>query len=396
MLRKVISVLLALSLSVMVLAGCTTTTEEKKTEEPKTPYKVGAILSVTGPNAPLGDPEKKTLEMEVEAYNKAGGANGHKIELTIEDDESDPAKAVAAATKLIKQDKVCAIIGGTGTPSSMAIKPIVTQNKIPWIALAAGNAITVDANNKVEKWIFRAPAKNSIAADAALTYIEKTLKAKKIAILYDSNPFGQDGFTQIQKEAPKRGMTIVSSEKYETTATDVTTQLTNIKNANPEVVIVWGTNPVPAKAAQTMKQLGMTMPFVGSHGIANKKFIELAAADAENVVFPSGKITFPESIKSGSAQRKAVDKFITDYKAKYNNEVPNTFAGHAWDAFHILVNALAKSGNNNEKLRSEIEMTKNFAGPDGIYNYKSTDHDGLKATDLIMIKIVGGKWTLIK
>lgn len=395
MLKKMISVLLALALSVMVLAGCTTTTEKKK-ETPKTPFKIGAILSVTGPNAPLGDPEKKTLEMLVEAYNKAAGANGQKVELTIEDDESDPAKAVAAANKLIKQDKVSAIIGGTGTPSSMAIKPIVNQNKIPWIALAAGNAITVDANNKVEKWIFRAPAKNSVAADAALNYIEKTLKAKKIAILYDSNPFGQDGFSQIQKEAPKKGMTIVASEKYETTATDVTTQLTNIKNASPDVVIVWGTNPVPAQAAQTMKQLGMTMPYVGSHGIANKKFIELGGADADGVVFPSGKITFPESIKAGSEQRKVVDNFIKDYKAKYNNEVPNTFAGHAWDAFNILVSAMAKAGSNNEKLRSEIEKTKNFAGPDGIYNYKSTDHDGLKASDMIIIKIEGGKWTLLK
>lgn len=389
MVRKAILVLVLLLGVSVFLYGCKTE-EKPKTTEPKAPYKIGAIISVTGANAPLGDPEKKTLEMLVEKINKAGGVDGHKIELIIEDDESDASKAVAAVNKLIKVDKVVAIIGGTGTGPSMAIKPVVTSSKVPFMCLAAGDSITATDS----KWVFRAPAKNSLAADKALDYIDKTLKVKKIAILYDSNPFGQDGFNQIQKEAPKKGMTIVAQEKYETTAADVTAQLTTIKAANPDVVLVWGTNPVPAKAAQTMKQLGMTMPFIGSHGIANATFLQLAGDAANGVVFPAGKILIPDSI-TNAAQKKAVTTFVSDYKAKYNGN-PNTFAGHAYDGLYILVDALKKAGSDQDKLRTAIEKTNGFAGPDGVYKYSATNHDGLTISDLIMIKVENGAWKQFK
>jgi branched-chain amino acid transport system substrate-binding protein len=388
--RKVVRLLALFALVGLFLAGCTTTEEKPKTETKKDPYKIGAILSVTGANAPLGEAEKKALLMEVDSINKSGGVDGAKIELILEDDESDPAKAVAAVTKLVKVDKVIAVIGGTGTGTAMAIKPILTAEKVPFLAVAAGNVVT----NTDYKWTFRAPAKNAVAAQAALNYIHSKLKFTKIAVLYDSNPFGQDGIDTITKEAPALDMTIVAQEKYETTAADVTAQLTNIKAANPEVVLVWGTNPVPAKAAQTMQQLGMTQPYIGSHGIANAKFLELAGDAANGVVFPAGKITIPASI-TDAAQKKAVDKFIKDFEAKYN-EKPNTFAGHAYDALYILTGALKKSGADKTKLRAEIEKTSKFAGPDGIYTYTSTNHDGLKISDLVMIKVVNGKFTQVK
>lgn len=375
----------------LFIAGCAKTTTTTTKVEVKKPYKVGAILSVTGANAPLGDAEKKALEMEVANINKAGGANGHQLEVVIEDDESDTTKAVAAVNKLIKVDKVVAIVGGTGTGPAMGIKPIVTASKIPFVSLAAGNGITAPDNT----WVFRAPAKNAVAADKALEYISKTLKLKKIAVLYDSNPFGQDGIDEIKKEVGAKGMTIVAEQKYETAATDVTAQLTTIKAANPECVIVWGTNPMPAKAAQTMQQLGMTMPYIGSHGIANTTFITLAGDAADGVVFPAGKILISSSI-TNAGQKTAVDKFIKDYKAKYGGTAPNTFAGHAYDAIHIVSEALGIAGSNGAKLRAQIEKTNGFAGPDGIYKYTKSNHDGLTTSDLIMIKIVGGKWTLVK
>ncbi len=382
--------LVVLAVAAVFIAGCAKTATTTKTEV-KQPFKVGAVLSVTGANAPLGDAEKKALELEVASINKDGGANGHQLEIVIEDDESDTTKAVAAVNKLIKVDKVVAVVGGTGTGSAMGIKPIITASKIPFVAMAAGNGITAADNT----WVFRAPAKNAVAADKALEYISKTLKLKKIAVLYDSNPFGQDGIDEIKKEVIAKDMTIVSEQKYETNATDVTAQLTTIKAANPECVIVWGTNPMPAKAAQTMKQLSMTMPYIGSHGIANTKFIDLAGDAANGVVFPAGKILIPSSIKD-AGQKAAVDKFITDYKAKYDGIAPNTFAGHAYDALHIVSDALGIAGSDSAKLRTQIEKTSGFAGPDGIYKYSKTNHDGLATSDLIMIKIVGGKWTLVE
>ncbi len=386
--KKFFRALLAFLIISVLTFGCLPKKEEAKTEK-KEPYRIGAVLSVTGPAAPLGEPEKKTLLMEVEKINKAGGIDGHEIELYIEDDETDPGKAVAAVKKLIDQKRVIAVIGGSITPSTLAMKEITKKKRIPQVACAAGNAIVASDY----EWVFITPQSNAIVVPKVLEYIRDTLKLKKVAFLYDSDAFGRDGLEVLQKEAPNYGVEVVITQDYSKKAGDLTPQLTKIKAASPEVLVVWGTNPGPAVAAKNMKQLGMNIPYIGSHGIANKKFIELAGDAAEGVVFPAGKVIIPESISEDSPQKKVVDEFLKEYEDRYG-EPPNSFAGHAWDAFHIIVEALKKSGPDPEKLRDEIEKTTNFPGIGGIFNYTSTDHAGLSVDDLIMVKIENGEWTL--
>lgn len=386
--KKWIAILLVLSLPMFAI-GCQSATEQETTsttEGEKEAYKIGAVVSATGPAGPLGEPEKKTLEMIVEQINEDGGIDGHMIELFIEDDESNPANATTAVSKLIDEKGVIAVIGGTITPSTLAMKPETAKVKVPHISMAAGIAITADDN----EWIFRTAQSDAIAVQRVIEYLSETLKVKKFAILHDANAFGQSGATELQKRAPEAGMEVVAVESYKTEDTDLTAQLTKIKGTDAEVAVVWGTNPSPAIAAKNMKQLNMTIPFVGSHGIANKSFITLAGTAADGVVFPAAKILVPES--ATDEQKEAIDKFIADYTAKYA-EGPNSFAGHAYDAIHILVKALEKAGSDNEALRDAIEETQGFNGISGIFNYGADDHDGLKTSDMIMVEIKDGKWT---
>ena len=174
----------------------------------------------------------------------------------------------------------------------------------------------------------------------------------------------------------------------------MTAQLTKIKGFSPEVLIVWGTNPGPALVAKNMKQLGMTIPYVGSHGIANSTFIKLAADAAEGVVFPAGRLLVPSSI-TDAKQKEVTEGFINDYKAKYNAS-PNPFAGYAFEAITIFwPTPSSRAGSTDAKaIQTALNATTGFAAPDGIYNYTATDHDGLKSTDMIMVKIQGGTWVL--
>lgn len=323
--------------------------EEVKPEK-KEPIKIGAILSLSGAGSPLGIPERKALNMLVEKINKEGGINGAPIELTIEDDETNPSKASQAARKLIQEDNVVALIGSSVSPCSLAIKEIVNQEQVPLLCLSAANAIT----EKDFKWIFRIPPKDAVAVEKILTYIKERGDIKKVAILHDSNPFGQSGADEIKKRASDFGLEIVAIEKYETNAPDVSAQLTKIKNKKPDALIVWGTNPVPAIAAKTMKQLGMNIPYFGSHGIANVKFIELAGDAANGVIFPAGKILLPNELAADDPQKEVIVKFVTDYEEKYN-ELPNTFAGHAYDAILMLKEVISKVGTDRAKIRDELE-----------------------------------------
>ena len=148
----------------------------------------------------------------------------------------------------------------------------------------------------------------------ALTYISQNMKLTKVGILHDSNAFGSSGAAEIVKTAGSYGLSVVANESYDTTDTDLTAQLTKIRAADPQVLVVWGTNPGPAIAAKDLKQLGMSIPFVGSHGIADKTFIQLAGPAAEGMVFPACNIIVPSSI-TDPAQKTVCDAFISAFAA---------------------------------------------------------------------------------
>jgi branched-chain amino acid transport system substrate-binding protein len=399
-------VVLALAVSllgaVVLLAACggTSTATSVSTagtgsSEPQLtgdPIKIGAIVSATGNNSSLGEPERKVLEMLEASINDAGGVMGRPLDIVIEDDKSDAKEAATAATRLIDQEKVVALIAASGSPATLAVKEITAAQKIPQLAMAAGNDIT----DKVPMdWIWRTPHKDAMAVARALTYISQTLGAKKIAVLNDENAFGTSGATEIANRASDYGLEIVAKESYKTDDTDLSVQLTNIRDKGPDALIVWGTGKGPVLAVRTMKQLGMTIPFIGSHGIANKAFIDNAGEAAEGVVFPAGRLLVPSSI-TDPAQKEVTDKFIAAYKAKYN-ESPNSFAGYAFEALSLLVNAIEKAQSTDASaIQSALNATKDFPGPDGFYNYSATDHDGLTTATLIMVKIQGGTWVLVQ
>jgi branched-chain amino acid transport system substrate-binding protein len=392
-----IGVLLVFSL---VITGCARKKEKEEAEvkpaKKATPYKIGAVLSLTGTYSGLGVPEKNALELEVKKINEAGGVNGHPIELFIEDDGTDEAKAVAATSKLINERKVIAIIGATGTGQSMAMRDEIDKAKIPQVSLAGGNVITA----KFDKWVFQVPWPNGVVVPAVLSYMKKQ-GIKKFALLYDSGGFGKDGKEVIEKEAPKEGFTIVTTESYNPGDLDMKPQLTKIKATDAQAVVVWGAGKETPIIAKNMKELAMDIPFIGSHGIARKAFIEGAGEAAEDVVHAAGKLILPESYGEGTRGRAIAEEFIDDYAKAYGSPPDGTFPGHAYDGLYIIVEAIKRLGKPPEKLtpaelRDEIERTKNLELLGGIFNYSPTDHVGTKPSDVIMVKIKNGQWTWIK
>ncbi len=354
------------------------------------PIVIGAIVSATGANSALGVQESNVLKMMETQINAAGGVLGRPLQIIIEDDKTDSAAAVTAANLLIDQKKVVALIAATGSASTLAVKAITAAQGLPQMAMAAANDITDKAPME---WIWRTPQKDAMAVARALTYISDSLGVKKIAVLHDENAFGSSGAAEIAAKAADYGLTIVATESYKTDDAEVIAQLTSIKGANPEALIVWGTNPGPALAAKGMKQLGMTIPYIGSHGIANATFIKLAGDAAEGVVFPAGRLLVPSSI-TDPKQKEVTDAFIAEYKSAYG-DAPNTFAGYAFEAVELLVDAINRAGSTDPAaIQAALNATQGWVGPDGVYNYSATNHDGLTADDMIMVKIEGGTWVL--
>ena len=170
----------------------------------------------------------------------------------------------------------------------MAVIPVVEKERIPLISCAAGIKIT----DPVKKWVFKTPANDHVAAEKILNYMLKQ-KQKNIALLTVTDGFGSSGREQIKALAAQKGFKIVADEVYGPKDTDMTAQLTKIRGIKPDAIICWGTNPGPAVITKNVKQLGVKIPLYMSHGVASKKYIELAGADAaEGVICPPENLPY--------------------------------------------------------------------------------------------------------
>lgn len=383
MVRKVL--LLILIVSVVLMAS-----HAFAGSDVKKPYVIGAFVSVSGPNAPLGTPERDTLLMLEEQINKKGGVNGHPLKIVIEDDGSDNTNAVKAAKKLIEQDNVCAVIGGSGTGPTLAVAPICENSAVPQVSMAAGIAIT----DPIKKWVFRVAPTDTTAAGKILEYMT-THKISKFAVIYDSNAFGTSGRDQLKALAPKYRVTIVDEESFGSKDTDMTVQLTKIRTSAAQAIVCWGTNPGPAQVAKNVQQLGITLPLFMSHGVADQTFLDQAGPAADGIILPAVKLIVAKDLSNSDPQKRVLLQYDKEFQAKFNRSADH-YGGHAWDALNIIVTALKKVGDDRSKLRDEIEKTKNFVGIGGIFNYSADDHDGLSPNACAMLKIVDGKWTVLK
>lgn len=387
--NKVIVISLALTLIVSIgLAGCA-----KKKE--KEPYKIGAVFAITGGASWLGEPERNTVKMLEEEVNAAGGIDGHPLEVVIEDTVGQEAKTVNAVKKLINVDKVSAIIGPSRSGTTLAVVPIVAKAKMPLISCAAAEAIVTDPETGEErKWVFKTPQKDSHAAIRIYEHM-KDEGISKIAIITGTTGFGDQGRKQLKKYAKKMEFTIVADETYGPSDTDMTAQLTKIKETDAEAIVNWSIVPAQSIVAKNMQQLNMTMPLYQSHGFGNVKYAEAAGEAGEGIIFPAGRLLVAEGLSDDHPQKDVLVNYKNAYEKKYNETV-STFGGHAYDAFQLVVKAMEKAGTDRAKIRGELEKIKGFVGTGGIFNFSPDDHNGLTKEAFEMLTVKDGKFALPK
>jgi len=354
------------------------------------PIKIGALFSVTGPPSFLGEPERNSAKMIVDEINAKGGVKGRKFELVVYDTGGDATKAVQAANRLIKEDKVVAIIGPSTTGESMAVIPVAEKEGIPLISCAAGSKIT----DPVKKWVFKTAQNDSLAVVKIFEHLNKK-KITNVAILTVSDGFGSSGREQLKANAAKFGIQIVVDDTYGPKDTDMTSQLTKLRGSQAQAIICWGTNPGPAVIAKNVKQLGIKLPLYMSHGVSSKKFIELAGDAAEGIMLPSGKVIVSDVLPASDKQKKSLMAFVKDYQKHYKAEGDH-FGGHAWDAVMLLKGAIERGGDIPAAIRDQLEKTTNFPGIGGIFTYSPTDHAGLTKDAFVLVEIKNKDWTLVK
>ena len=354
--------------------------------------KIGSFLSVTGGAAFLGDPEQKTLELYVEKINAAGGVLGRKLQLIAYDSAGDAEKARTFAKRLIEQDKVDVIVGGSTTGETMAVVPLVEAAQIPFISLA-GAVVIIDP---VKKWVFKTPHTDRMACEKVFVDLQSR-KLSKIALISGAGGFDKSMRAECLKVAAKHGIEVVADETYGAGDTDMTAQLTKIKNTpGVQAVLNPGFGQGPAIVTKNYRQIGIAVPLYQSHGVASKEFIKLAGAAAEAVRLPAAALLVADDLPASDPQRSVVVSYKHEYESRFKSDV-STFGGHAYDGLMLAVDAMKKAGSTDKaKVRDALEGIRGYMGTAGVVNLSPTDHMGLDLTAFRMLEVKGGNWTLVK
>ena len=355
------------------------------------PIRIGAFLAVTGPAAFLGDPEQKTLELYVEKINAAGGVLGRKLELHAYDSAGDAEKARGFVKRLIEQDKVDVLVGGSTTGETMVVVPLAESAGVPFISLA-GAVVIIEP---VKKWVFKTPHTDRMACEKIFADM-RGRGATRVALISGAGGFDRSMRAECLKVAGKHGVEIVADETYGAGDSDMTAQLAKIK-ATPGVqaVLNAGFGQGPAIVTKNYKQLGIKQPLYQSHGVASKQFVKLAGDAAEGVRLPAAALLVADTLPAGDPQKKVVTGYKQDYEGRFKQEV-STFGGHAYDGLMIVLDAMRRAGSTDKaKVRDAIESTRGYVGTGGVVNMSAQDHMGLDLSAFRMLEVRGGDWKLV-
>lgn len=377
--KKHFVLVLAVLMSLSLVAGCGGG-EKAKPAAVSNEIKIGANFELTGGVANFGKQTLNGIQMAVKEVNAAGGVlGGKKIVVVVADNKSEPAEATNAITKLITQDKVVAVLGPVTSTNVLATVQVAQDNKIPVLTATGTNEkITVD-NGKVRPFAFRACFIDPFQGRVMANYAAKTVKAKTAVIYVDSSSDYSKGLSQsFEATFTQNGGKIVGKEAFLAKDQDFKATLTKIKAMNAEVVFIPAYYEEVGKIVKQARELGITIPLLGTDGWDDPKVVEIAGAAALNNTYFSNHY-------SSQDKDPNVVKFVEAYKKEYNQE-PSALAALGYDSGLMIIDAIKRAGAaDSVKIKDALEQTKNLQVSTGILTIDS-NHNPVKSAVVIEMK----------
>lgn len=386
MLKKGIAKILTVAmLSSVVLAGCggkTASTTSNGSAAGDT-IKIGVFEPMTGSNAANGSLELEGIKLANKMYPEV---LGKKVELVVVDNKSDKVEAASAASRLIENEKVTAILGSFSSSLCLAAGDVVKNAKIPTVTATSTNPLVTTNNDYYFRVCFIDPFQGKVMAN----YAFNKLKAKKVAIIQEVSSDYSIGlarfFADSFKGLTKDPNSIIEIANYNTGDQDFTAQLTNIKAKNPDAIFAPGNFAESALLTKQARQLGMKTPILGGDTWEVPEFLQIGGPATEGVVFSTFFTTEkPLTAESG--------KFLNEYKKINGTKEPAAATALGYDSYIVVLDAIKRAGAADPaKIRDELAKTKDFPGAAGVI---TLDKDRNAVKDAIIKQVKGGKFVFL-
>jgi branched-chain amino acid transport system substrate-binding protein len=252
----------------------------------------GQVAALNGPAQALGQGMREGILAAFEETNRAGGVSGRKLELKSIDDSYEPEKTIVATNKAIAEDKVFALVGAVGTPTSKAGQPIATAAKVPFIGPFTGAEFL---RNPFNRYVINVRSSYFQETEAWIEHLTKDLGITRIAILYQDDAFGLAGLAGVKKAMAKREMSLVAEGTFKRNTTAIKSALLEIMKGQPQAVVTVGPYKPVAEFIKLARQLKVdavyvAISFVGSDSLAQELGNQGAGVVVSQVVpFPGDK-----------------------------------------------------------------------------------------------------------
>lgn len=350
------------------------------TKGSSSPYVIHAVLSETGQGSFLGSREAKALKGLVDSTNASGGINGHNIQLDIKDNQSSPQTSVSIATQWASQ-KVPFILNGSIAAAAKAVDAIATSNGPVIYDLTPVNPAPADS------YIFNSGISYKLDLEAILN----TLRSKgitKVAFLNTTDVSGASGWPVMQavlSEPQNKSVQVVSHQTYDPTAVSATTQMSVMKAASPQAIIIWTTGAPLGTALHAQSQLGMgNIPVYTSAGNAvSGEMKHLSSVLPKSIYFPVGPLYFqPSTLPSNLAPVVSTFQSIVSK----GGGTPNDGWGLAYASGLMLISAVKHLGVNAtaSQIKGYLEQLSSFPNIYGVYHLSSSNHNGISLDGVYM------------
>lgn len=356
---------------------------------------IGAVLSLTGPAASLGIPEKNTVELMPKTIG------GETVRYVVLDDASDPSAAVRAGRKLVDEHHVDVIIGPSITPTSLALLEVLGPAKTPGISLAGSSVIASPVEGN-KRWSFKLAPEESMQAARVFQHLAKT-GIKSVAFIGFNDSFGDSFIAAYKKVAAAQNVPVLADERYSKTDTSVTAQALKILSANPGAVIIGAAGTPGVTPILELRKLGYRGVIYINQGMANADVLRIGGAALDGVFLATPPVLVAEQLPDSSPIKKVATEYVQLYEKAYGANSRSLFGATAWDAFllarHGAEAALktAKPGTEEFRtaLRDAMETARDVVGAEAVFNLDPTNHNGTDIRSEVIVKIAAGKWVYV-
>jgi branched-chain amino acid transport system substrate-binding protein len=321
--------------------------------------KIGFTLSLTGGTDDYGKAARMGAQLALKEYNDKGGYQGQKVDAVIYDDETKPAKGVENVTRLITRDKVFAIVGPVNSGVALAIIDIAQKNQIPLIdTIATAEQIIERYQNAPKNYVFRVSLNDGIQTSFMIDYI-KSRKYQRIGLMHDSTGWGQSGRDTALRLLKDANLDLAAGpEVFDQNDSDMTTQLTKMRDAKVDFVIAYSLAPAAVQIAKSMQKIGLKAPWTGTWALVAPNFLKLGGKELIEGVMAVTSYT-PEHSANAKALHEKVERVFKDQGGDFHPVA----TAQTYDGVRLLLNALDKVGPDPQKIRDALEEIDDFNEP---------------------------------